>query len=136
MNRAMLYAENAEKKALIVKSDYKLRQINFDNINYIEGQKDYVKFYLDCEPFVINSLLNMKDLAGSLPSSRFLRIHRSYIVNIDKITTIDRNRLVFGNQYLPISESFKDEYNEFLNSHLVKGGSSASLKGGKVEIEG
>lgn len=106
---------------IVVKSDYKTVQINLDNILYIEGRRDYVTFVLDCEPYKIVSLINLKKLATSLPSDKFMRVHRSYIVNLDKITVIDRARIVFGDLFIPISEGFKDRFSDYLRLHSVLG---------------
>lgn len=102
---------------MFVKSDYKLVQIHFDDILYIEGLKDYVKIYLDNGRPPIMSLMNMKRIEEGLPSPEFMRTHRSYIVHMSKIRLIDRFRIVFGDQYLPISDSYKDQVQEYLDNH-------------------
>lgn len=110
---------NEEFNHIIVKSDYKMLQIPLDNIIYIEGQKDYVKICLDVEPFMVSTLLNLKMLEVSLPTNRFLRVHRSYIVNTDKIRLIERNHIVFGKIHIPISEGYKAAYTAYIHKHLV-----------------
>ena len=87
---------------------------------YIEGLKDYIKIYLEDEPHPILSLMSLKSMEEMLPSSRFMRVHRSFIVQPDKIKIIERNRIVFGKQYIPISDSYKNEFAEFLNRRSVK----------------
>lgn len=121
MNRA--YNERGVSAAdyIIVKSDYKLIQIKLDDIIYVEGQKDYVKICLDKEPYAVSSLMNMKSLESILPSDRFLRVHRSFIVNTSKINVIERNRIVFGKTYIPISDSYRQGYNDFIQSRLAIG---------------
>lgn len=104
---------------IYVKSDYKLVQIALDNILYIEGLKDYIKIYVENEPKAILSLISMKTMEEKLPSSRFIRVHRSFIVQKSKIRIIDRGRIVFGKEYIPISESYKQELQIYLNSHSV-----------------
>lgn len=119
MARAIAATANDERRFIIVKSDYKTVQLPLDSILYIEGQKDYVRFVLaDPQPPVV-SLINLKTLEQYLPVSRFLRVHRSFIVNTDKITTIDRNRLVFGSTFVPISESYRDNVQAYLRRHSV-----------------
>ena len=102
---------------IYVKSDYKLIQIELDKILYIEGLKDYVKIYLEDEPHPILSLLSLKSLEEMLPDSRFIRVHRSFIVQGCKIKMIDRNRIVFGKEYIPISDTYKDSFAEFISRH-------------------
>ena len=87
---------------------------------YIEGLKDYIKIYLEDEPHPVLSLMSLKSMEEMLPSSRFMRVHRSFIVQPDKIKIIERNRIVFGKQYIPISDSYKNEFAEFLNRRSVK----------------
>ncbi len=102
---------------IFVKSDYKLKQIPLDKILYIEGLKDYVKIYLEEEPHPILSLLSLKSLEEMLPREQFIRVHRSFIVQGCKIKIIDRNRIVFGREYIPISDSYKEVFAEFLSQH-------------------
>lgn len=104
-----------EVTSIFVKSEYKLLQINLDDIRYIEGLKDYVKIYTEQSQHPILSLINMKAMEQMLPSSRFMRVHRSFIVNKSKIREIDRNRIVFGSVYIPIGDSYKQAFQEFIN---------------------
>ena len=103
-----------EVKSIFVKSEYKLLQINLDSIRYVEGLKDYVKIYTDDSPHPILSLMNMKAMEQMLPATRFIRVHRSFIVSKAKIREIDRNRIVFGDVYIPIGDSYKQAFNDFL----------------------
>jgi DNA-binding LytR/AlgR family response regulator len=88
---------------LFLKSDYKIKRINFQNILYIEGLKEYVKVYTMLSDKPILSLSSLKILEIKLPADRFMRVHRSFIVNLEKIETIDRSRIVFGKKYIPCS---------------------------------
>lgn len=106
-----------DQQYIFVKSDYKLKQIPLDKILYIEGLKDYVKIYLEGEPHPILSLLSLKSLEEMLPDEQFIRVHRSFIVQGCKIKLIDRNRIVFGKEYIPISDSYKDAFAEFIARH-------------------
>ena len=103
-----------EVKSIFVKSDYKLLQIDLDRIKYVEGLKDYVKIYTDDSPRPILSLMNMKAMEQMLPESRFIRVHRSFIVQKGKIREIDR--IVFGDVYIPIGDSYKQAFQDFLKS--------------------
>lgn len=104
-----------EIQSVFVKSDYKLVQIELKKILYIEGLKDYIKIYEEDVAKPILSLMSMKAMEDLLPSSRFMRVHRSYIVQKDKIRIIDRGRIVFGKNYIPISDSYKQSFQEFLD---------------------
>ncbi|WP_321519165.1 LytTR family DNA-binding domain-containing protein [uncultured Bacteroides sp.] len=108
-----------EIDSIFVKSDYKLIQIKLANILYIEGLKDYIKIYTEDEPKPLLSLMSMKSMEELLPSGRFMRVHRSYIVQVEKIKVIDRNRIVFGKAYIPISDSYKKEFAVFLNNRSL-----------------
>jgi len=112
--------ETSEKdRFFFVKSEYKLIKIKFDDILYVEGLKDYIKIYMDNGQKPIMSLMNMKKIEEYLPHPEFLRTHRSYIVHMTKIKTIDRFRIVFANEYIPISDSYKDDVLKYLDSHTL-----------------
>jgi two-component system, LytTR family, response regulator LytT len=109
----------ANAEFLFLKSDYKIRRINFNDILYVEGLKDYVKVYINNDPKPILSLTSMKNLETKLPESKFMRVHRSFIVNLDKVTMIERSRIVFGKAYIPVSEQYKDKFQEYLNKNFL-----------------
>ena len=94
-------------------------QIKLSRILYIEGLKDYVKIYVEDEPHPILSLMSMKALEEMLPSNRFVRVHRSFIVQPEKIKVIERNRIVFGKTYIPISDNYKQRFMEFLSQRAL-----------------
>jgi DNA-binding LytR/AlgR family response regulator len=100
---------NASERFMLVKSGYQTVKILFDSISYIEGLKDYVKIYTEGKKPVL-SLLTMKGLAETLPAEKFLRIHKSYIVAIDRISTISRNRVMIGEKWIPIGENYRDAF--------------------------
>ena len=104
---------------LFLKSDYKIKRINFQNILYIEGLKEYVKVYTMLSDKPILSLSSLKILEIKLPADKFMRVHRSFIVNLEKIETIDRSRIVFGNKYIPIGEQYKDKFQGFLDKNFL-----------------
>ena len=108
-----------DKKFIYVKSDYKLVQVDLDKILYVEGLKDYVKIHLEGEQRAIISLLSMKAMEETLPSTRFIRVHRSFIVQKSKIKIIERGRIVFNKDYIPISDSYKEELQNYINEHSV-----------------
>lgn len=111
----LLNQPHDEITSIFVKSDYKLVQIELDNILYIEGLKDYVKIYEEGSQRPILSLMSMKAMEELLPSSRFMRVHRSYIVQKSKIRIIDRGRIIFEKTSIPVSESYKAAFQEYLD---------------------
>lgn len=104
---------------IYVKSDYKLIQIELDKILYIEGLKDYIKIYTEDNPRPVMSLVSMKAMEEKLPSDRFIRVHRSFIVQKKKIKIIDKGRIVFGKEYIPISDSYKQVLQNYVNKHII-----------------
>ena len=97
---------DSKPESIFVKSDYKLVQIHLRNILYIEGLKDYVKIYEEGQPKPIISLMSMKSMEEQLPADRFIRVHRSFIVQKSKIRIVDHGSIVFGKAYIPISVSY------------------------------
>lgn len=108
-----------EAETIFVKSEYKFIQIELCKILYIESLKDYVKIYTEDEARPVLSLMSMKAMEELLPESRFIRVHRSFIVQPEKIKVIDRNRIVFGKTYIPISDSYKQKFIDFLSTHYI-----------------
>lgn len=109
----------ADNRFLFLKSDYKIRRINFNDILYIEGLKDYVKVFIQNNPKPVLSLTSLKLLETKLPSERFMRVHRSFIVNLEKIETIDRSRIVFGKEYIPVGDQYKEKFQDFLDKNFL-----------------
>ena len=89
--------------------------MEFSSILYIEGLKDYVKIHIENDSKPIISLTSLKNMEDILPEADFMRVHRSYIVNKNKIRIIDRGRIVFGKDYIPIGESYKQQFNSFID---------------------
>jgi DNA-binding LytR/AlgR family response regulator len=109
-------SEIAGNRHILVKSGYQTLKIQLENILYIEGLKDYVKIYTEGKRPVL-SLLTMKGLAQSLPQEKFLRIHKSFIVAVDRITTISRNRVMIGEKWIPVGENYREDFRKrFFNT--------------------
>lgn len=104
---------------LFVKVDYRIVRINISDIVYIESQSEYLRIYLkDGSPLMV--LMSIKRLAELLPQDRFVRIHRSYVVNMSHVREIARMRITMGTDtHLPIGDSYKDEVQRFINARLV-----------------
>ena len=97
---------------LLVKSEYRLLRIPFGDIEYIEGLKDYVKIFVAGESKAILSLMSIKSLEDGLPSDKFMRVHRSFIVNIDKVRVVERNCIIMGGRAKPVSDSNRKAFME------------------------
>lgn len=111
---------DADDNAIFVKSEYKLLKIEYEKIIYIEGLKDYVKIYLTDHPRPVLTLMTLKSLEEKLTPHNFMRVHRSYIVNLSKISIIERNRIVFGSTYIPIADGYKEKFQTFLDKRFME----------------
>ncbi len=96
----------------MVKADYKLYKLNFDDIHYIEGQHEYVSFYTKDKR--VTALYSLKALEDQLPRDKFIRVHKSYIVNIDHISEIEQVSLTVAGHKVPIGGSYRDSLLEKL----------------------
>jgi DNA-binding LytR/AlgR family response regulator len=94
-------------------------QIPIADILYIEGLKDYVKIFVDGMNSPVMTIMNMKTLEKFLPANDFMRVHRSFIVNLSKITVIERNRIIFGKQFVPVSDSYKQIFNDYISTRIL-----------------
>jgi DNA-binding LytR/AlgR family response regulator len=104
---------------LFIKSDYKIRRINFSEIHYIEGLKDYVKIFLTGEKKPVLSLSTLKALEARLPENRFMRVHRSFIVNLETVKVIERGRIVYGEVRIPVTDQYRERFQEFLDRNFI-----------------
>lgn len=108
-----------EPERIFIKTEYKLVQLELGKILYIEGLKDYVKIYTEDDLHPVLSLMSMKTMEEMLPASRFIRVHRSFIVQPAKIKVIERNRIVFGKTYIPISDNYRQKFFDFLSARSL-----------------
>lgn len=107
--------------SMFVKADYKLQRLYFDQILYVEGLKDYVKFYIEGERRPILSLTSMRAVEAALPKGKFQRTHRSFIVNLEKVSVLERGQIVFGDKHIPVSDSYKDVVQNYFNALTLQG---------------
>ena len=114
-NKAMEYfsfvnnTDVAKKsKFIFVKADYKILKINFDDILYIEGLKDYIKIYTSGK--LVMTLSSMKAIEEKLPKEDFVRVHKSFIVSVPKIESISKSRIHIGSKEIPVSDSYREEF--------------------------
>lgn len=99
---------------LVVKSEYRLVRIPLADIEFIEGLKDYVKIYTSDSPTPILTLMSMKSAEESLPSPAFMRVHRSFIVNLDKVRVVERNCINMHGRAIPVSDTYRRAFTSAL----------------------
>lgn len=110
---------NSNSDFLFIKSEYKIVRIPLKDIKYIEGIREYVRIHLESDKPVM-ALMSMKKMEEFLPSDKFMRVHRSYIVNLGKITTIERQRIIFDKKvYIPISDKHKEDFQKFIDERFL-----------------
>lgn len=121
---------NTQPDALFVKTDYRMVKINIADIRYVEGMSEYLKIYLEGEAKPIVTLLSMKKMeerlrvgdqtSGMRQPENFMRIHRSYIVNLHKIQEVNKNRIIMdADTYLPIGDMYKEAFQQYLDSNFL-----------------
>jgi two-component system LytT family response regulator len=104
---------------LFVKSEYKLVRIMLADIKYIESANEYIQIHLiNEEP--VSTLIRLKVIEEQLPKDKFMRVHRSFIVNLDRVKVIERNRIVFDQKtYIPIGEQYKETFQNFIDKTFL-----------------
>ena len=101
--------------SLFVKSDYKVVRIDVKNIRYIEGMSEYVRICIEGEDKPVITLASLQKMEERLPTY-FMRVHRSYIVNLRRITEVSRLRIIFDkNTYIPVGDNYKERFSEHIS---------------------
>jgi DNA-binding LytR/AlgR family response regulator len=120
-----IYARNeivsvkSDKEFLFIKSEYKIIRIDLKAISYIEGMSEYVRIHREHAKSVM-SLLSLKSIEEQLPEDQFMRVHKSFIVNLKKITEIENNFIVCGDGIkIPVSKLYKDKFQEYINKNFM-----------------
>ena len=109
----------ATKDFLFIKSEYKIIRINFSEITYIHGMSEYVKIHLFNRKSIM-SLISLKSLEAQLPVSMFMRVHKSFIVNLQKVNMIERNEIVYDDgTIIPVSQQYKTQFQEFVDKNFM-----------------
>ena len=104
---------------LFIKSEYKLIRINLDDIKFVEGMKEYVRIHLTSQKPVM-TLLSLKSLEKTLPSEKFMRVHRSYIVNTNKVSVVERNRIIYDDKFvIPVSDQYKEKFQKYIDRNFM-----------------
>lgn len=119
-------------ESLFIRVDGELRQLQTDDILYVQGMKDYVMFYLLSQPRPLITHLTMKAVEDMLPTERFMRVHRSYIVALDKIRSIDRNDCIYiGQEIIHVTEAYREAF-----QHYISEKASERMNGKKDMVKG
>ena len=109
----------SDEKFLFIKSEYKILRIDLADVKYIESMREYLRIHIENQPPVM-ALMSMKKMEKFLPERDFMRVHRSFIVHLNKITTIERNRIIFDKKvYIPVSDQYKDQFQGFLKKNFL-----------------
>ena len=112
--------EKLSSDSIFVKSDYKILKIEIKDIEYIESMSEYLKIFVTGDKKPIITLLSMRKIESYLPDDTFMRIHRSYIVNLNRIKEINKLRVILDKDtYLPIGDNYKDKFYEYVNRKFI-----------------
>ena len=112
--------ETRSGDSLFVKSDYRIIRVPVDTIMYVESMSEYVRIFVEGQAKPIISLLSMKKVEEALPSDTFMRVHRSYLVNLCKIKEISKMRIVYDNNvYIPIGDMYKTVFFDYVEKHFI-----------------
>lgn len=108
-----------KEEFLFIKSEHKIIKINLADITYMESMREYVRIHLKNRSPLM-TLISMKKLEESIPSDTFMRVHRSFIVNLKSITTIERNRIVYDEKtYIPVSEQYREAFRAYVEQYFL-----------------
>lgn len=114
-----LLSDNDSDDTIFVKTDYRVVKLAVSDIRYIEGMSEYLKIHLESQQKPIVTLLSMKKMEEYLPPY-FMRIHRSYIINLKMIQEVNKNRVIMDSDtYLPIGDNYKEAFNDYLNTKFL-----------------
>ena len=112
--------DDDNKDVIFVKSDYRIVRIDISTIRYVEAMSKYLRIYCDDRDKPVIVLLSMKKIEEHLPASKFMRIHRSFIINLSKIREVKKNHVVLdGDSSMPIGDNYKDAFMAYLNSKFL-----------------
>ncbi len=119
LNHKQPESVQTNQDSLFVKSEYKMVRIFFSEIKYIESSNEYIQIHLvNDEP--VTTLIRLKVMEEQLPKDKFMRVHRSFIVNLDRIKVIERNRIVFDhNVYIPVGDQYKESFQAFVDKTFL-----------------
>ena len=118
VNKAAVNTPEQKDEYLFLKVEYQMVRLAFTDILYIEGLKDYVKVHLKSDPKPILSLTSLKALEEKLAASNFMRVHRSFIVNLNQISAVTKNSIQIGHTTIPVSDQYKEPFSQFLSKWM------------------
>lgn len=110
---------HVQDNSIFVKSEYRISRIDISDIKYVESMGEYLRIFLEGQPKPLMPLMSMKRMEEILPSKNFMRVHRSYIVNLDKIQEISRMRIIFDDVYIPVGDNYKQRFMEYINERSI-----------------
>jgi DNA-binding LytR/AlgR family response regulator len=102
---------------IFVKTEHKIQKVYLDDILFIEGLKDYISIFTPAERII--TLQNMKKMEDALPERHFIRVHKSYIVSIDKIDSIERSRIFIGDKIIPVGDTYREEFFKIIDGKNI-----------------
>lgn len=109
----------SDEQFLFIKSEHKILRINLADIKYIESMREYLRIHIENQSPVM-TLMSMKKMEGFLSEKSFMRVHRSFIVNLNKITTIERHRIIFDQKvFIPVSDQYKAKFQDYLDKNFL-----------------
>ncbi|WP_339750534.1 LytTR family DNA-binding domain-containing protein [Algoriphagus aquimarinus] len=108
-----------DKEFLFIKSEHKQLRIKLADVLYFEGLKDYIKIWLKDNPKPILTLMSLKSLEEELPETQFLRIHRSFIVSLKNVETIERGQILINKERITVSEHYKPKFLDYINRNSL-----------------
>lgn len=119
LNRKQTETIQTTVDCIFVKSEYKLIRIHLSEIKYIESSNEYIQIHL-INDAPITTLIRLKTIEEQLPKDKFMRVHRSFIVNLDKVKVIERNRIIFDhNIFIPVGDQYRDSFQAFIDKTFL-----------------
>jgi two-component system LytT family response regulator len=119
LNQKQTESIQTTQDSLFVKSEYKMVRIFFSEIKYIESSNEYIQIHL-VNDVPVTTLIRLKVMEEQLPKDKFMRVHRSFIVNLDRVKVIERNRIVFDqNVYIPVGDQYKENFQAFVDKTFL-----------------
>jgi DNA-binding LytR/AlgR family response regulator len=109
----------ADKDYIFINVDYSLLKVMLDDIKYIEGLRDYIKIYLKSSAKPVIARLSVTALEEALPATKFLRIHKSYIISVSNITSIRKSSVFINDMEIPVGTTFRDVINQLIGKNTL-----------------
>jgi len=120
LGRPQLSSSREESESIYLKADYKIVRVETDKILFVEGMSEYLKIYLSNREDPVVVLLSMKKMEESLPADKFMRIHKSFIINLGKIVQLSKGMVLLeGGKNVPIGDSYKDAFMDYIGSRFL-----------------